>query len=98
MDLGLEVRREWIFGNSLTCGTHPPEEGGGKGIAWNYLATVVRAVVALSAADLVSDASAGGASLGAVDDITLSDSAAAVVLEEVLRAHSGGGRKTGEGT
>ncbi|PYH69698.1 uncharacterized protein BO88DRAFT_425366 [Aspergillus vadensis CBS 113365] len=55
MDLGLEVRREWIFGNSLTS---------------------------LSAADLVSDASAGGPSLGAVDDITLSDGAAAVVLEE----------------
>lgn len=58
---------------------------------------MVRAVVALSAADLLSDASAGGPSLGAVDDITLSDGAAAVVLEEVLGAHSGGGRRLEKG-
>jgi hypothetical protein len=46
-----------------------------------------RAVVSLSASDLLSDAGARGASLGAVDNITLREGAAAVVLVEVLRAH-----------
>ncbi|KAE8380666.1 hypothetical protein BDV26DRAFT_257118 [Aspergillus bertholletiae] len=51
------------------------------------LATMGRAVVALTAPDLLPHASAGGSSLCAVDDIPLGVSAAAVILVEVLRAH-----------
>jgi hypothetical protein len=46
-----------------------------------------RAVVSLSSSDLLSDAGARGASLGAVDDVAFRDGAAAVVLVEVLGAH-----------
>lgn len=46
-----------------------------------------RAVVALTAPDLLSHAGAGCSSLCAVNDIPFGVSTAAVVLEEVLRAH-----------
>lgn len=51
------------------------------------LATVSRAVVALSSPDLLSHAGARSAPFCAVDNIAFGDSAAAVVLVEVLRAH-----------
>jgi hypothetical protein len=46
-----------------------------------------RAVVALSAPDLLPHTGAGGSSLCAIDHIPFGVSAAAVVLVEVLRAH-----------
>ena len=47
-----------------------------------------RAVVALTAPDLLSHAGAGCSSLCAVDNIPFGVSAAAVILVEVLRTHS----------
>ncbi|KAE8162688.1 hypothetical protein BDV40DRAFT_264522 [Aspergillus tamarii] len=46
-----------------------------------------RAVVALTAPDLLSHSSAGCSSLCAVDNIPFRVSTAAVILVEVLRAH-----------
>lgn len=48
---------------------------------------MLRAVVALTSADLLSHTSARSASLCTVDDVALGVSAATVVLVEVLRAH-----------
>lgn len=52
-----------------------------------YLTSMLRAVVALTSADLLSHTGARSASLCTVDDVALGVSAATVVLVEVLRAH-----------